>query len=62
MYCSSDAVRVISWRRVWWEGHGAGIGDKASPYGVLVAKPEERDHSEHLDISGGILFKWIFKT
>jgi hypothetical protein len=29
------------------------MGLVSGTYGVLVAKPEERDHSEHLDISGG---------
>jgi hypothetical protein len=37
-------IRIIKSRRMRWEGHVARIGEKRNAYGLLVGKPEERDH------------------
>jgi len=40
LYCSSNIVRVIKWRRMRWVGHVAHMGDEWGVYRVLVGKPE----------------------
>ena len=42
MYCSSNIVRVIKWRRMRWAGHVARMGEERGVYRVLVGKPEGR--------------------
>jgi hypothetical protein len=34
-------------------------GEKRNVYGILVGKPEERDHYEDLDIGWRIILTWI---
>ena len=42
LYCSPNIVRVIKWRRMWWTGHVARMGEERGVYRVLVGKPEGR--------------------
>jgi hypothetical protein len=36
-------MRMIT-SRMRWAGHVAHMGEKRNVYGILVGKPEERDH------------------
>jgi hypothetical protein len=38
------------------------MGERRIAYRVLVAKPEERDHSENRGVDGRIILIWIYKT
>jgi hypothetical protein len=42
LYSSPNVVRVIKSRRIRWEGHIVGMGEKRAVYRVLVKKPEGR--------------------
>jgi len=39
LYCSSNIVRVIKWRRMRWVGHVARMGEERGVYRILVGKP-----------------------
>jgi len=39
LYCSTNIVRVIEWRRMRWVGHVACMGERRDVYRVLVGKP-----------------------
>jgi len=39
LYCSTNIVRVIEWRRMRWVGHVAYMGERRDVYRVLVGKP-----------------------
>ena len=40
MYFSLNIIRVIKARRMGWERHVAGIGEKKNAYTILEADPE----------------------
>jgi len=40
LYCSTNIVWVIKWRRMRWVGHVARMGEERAVYRVLVRKPE----------------------
>ena len=40
LYCSSNIVWVIKWRRMRWAAHVARMGEERGVYRVLVGKPE----------------------
>ena len=42
LYCSSNIVRVINWRRMKWTGHVARMGERRGLYSVLVGRPEKK--------------------
>ena len=42
LYCSTNIVWVIKWRRMRWAGHVACVGEEGEVYRVLVGKPEGR--------------------
>jgi hypothetical protein len=42
MYSSSNIVRVIKSRRMWWAGHVASMEEGRGVYRVLVGKSEGR--------------------
>jgi hypothetical protein len=43
--------------RMRWAGYAALIEEKRNACSVLVGKPEERDHSEDLNIGGRVILK-----
>jgi len=38
----------------------ARVGDRNGAYRVLVGRPENKRHLEHLDVDGFTILKWIF--
>jgi hypothetical protein len=40
LYSSTDIIRVITSRRMKWEGHVARMGKMRNSYNILVGKPE----------------------
>ena len=40
LYCSTNIVRVIKWRRMRWAGHVALMGEERGVHRVLVGKLE----------------------
>jgi hypothetical protein len=40
LYCSPNIVRMITSRRMRWEGHVARMAERRGVYGVLVGKHE----------------------
>ena len=40
MYCSSNIIWMIRWRRMRWAGIVASIGEGIGVYRILVGKPE----------------------
>jgi len=42
LYCSSNIVRVIKWRRMRWAGHVARMGEERAVYRFLMVKPQGR--------------------
>jgi hypothetical protein len=43
-----------------WAGHVVRTGGRRGGYGVLVGKPERKNHFEDLGIDGRIILKLIF--
>jgi len=54
-------VWVIKSRRMSWEGHVACMGERRGVYGVLVGKPEGREHLGDTGVDGRIILRWIFR-
>jgi hypothetical protein len=50
LYCSSDIIQVIKWRRMGWAGHVARMGERRGEYGDLVWR---RDGKSLLGRHGG---------
>jgi len=44
-----------------WAGHVAHMRERRGVYGVLVEKPEVRDHLGDPGIGGRIILRWIFR-
>ena len=42
-------------------GHIARIGERRGVYGILVGKPERKNHFEDPGVDGRIILRWIFK-
>jgi hypothetical protein len=42
LYISPNIIRVIKWRKMWWAGHVAHIGEIRDVYTVLDGKPKEQ--------------------
>ena len=61
LYSSPNIVWVIKLRRLRWTGHVAHMGERRGEYGILVGKPEERDHLEDPGIDRRIILRCIFR-
>jgi len=61
LYCSSNIVRVIKWRRVRWAGHVARMVEQRRVYRVLVGKPEGKRPLGDLGVDGWIILGWIYR-
>ena len=59
LYSSSNIVRVIKSRRMRWAGYVARIWERKGVYGVLVGKPEGKDHLGDPGVDGRIILRWI---
>jgi hypothetical protein len=44
LYSSPSIIRIIKSRRMRWAGHVARMGEKKNAYGLLVGKPEGKNH------------------
>jgi hypothetical protein len=44
LYSSPSIIRIIKSRRMRWAGHEARMGEKKNAYGLLVGKPEGKNH------------------
>jgi hypothetical protein len=42
LYSSENIIRVIKTRAMRWSGHVARVGNRRSPYRILVGKPERK--------------------
>jgi hypothetical protein len=60
LYSSPNVIRLIKSRRMRGTGHVANMGERRGAHGVLVGKPEGKNHLEDLDLDGEIILKWIF--
>jgi len=61
LYFSPNFVRVIKSKIMRWEGNVARMREGRGVYGVLVRKPEERDHLEDPGIDWRLILRWIFR-
>jgi hypothetical protein len=52
LYSPPDIIRQIKSRRMRWAGHVARMGEGRIVYGVLVGKPEGKDHLEDQGVDG----------
>jgi hypothetical protein len=59
LYTSPNIIKVIKSRRVSWAQYVARMGEMRNAYGILVGKPEGRDHSEYIDIEGRKILEWM---
>jgi len=55
LYSSPNIVRVIKSRRMRWAEHVARMGEERDVCGVLVGKPEGRNHWGDLGVDGWII-------
>jgi hypothetical protein len=60
-FCLSPDIRQIKSRRMRWVGHVARMGEGRNVYGVLVGKPEGKDHLEDLGVDGRMGSKWTLR-
>jgi hypothetical protein len=44
LYSSPNILRMIHSRRMRWAGHVARMGETRNAYGILVGKPEGKNH------------------
>ena len=58
LYSSRNIVRVIKSRRMRWAGHVARMGEERVLYGVLVGKPEGKNHWGDLGVDGWIILNF----
>jgi hypothetical protein len=52
LYLSPDIIRQMKSRRMRWAGHVARMGEGRNVYGVLVGKPEGKDHLKDQGVDG----------
>jgi len=55
LYCSPDILRVMTSRRMRWEGHVAWMGQRRGVYRVLVGNPEGKSPLGDLGVDGRII-------
>jgi len=55
LYCSPDILRVMTSRRMRWEGHVARMGQRRGVYRVLVGNPEGKSPLGDLGVDGRII-------
>ena len=60
LYSSPNIVRMIKSRRMRWAGHVARMGRRGL-YGVLMGKPEGKNHLEDPSVDGRVILRWIFR-
>ena len=60
LYSVRNIVRVVKSRRMRWAGHVARMGEGRGVHGVLMGKPEGKNHWGDLDVDGRIILRWIF--
>jgi hypothetical protein len=62
MYCSPNIVRVITSRRMRWEGHVARMGEGREVFaGFWLGGPKGKNHWEDLGIGGRIALRWTLR-
>jgi hypothetical protein len=54
LYSSPDIIRQIKSRRMRWAGHVARMGEGNKVHGVLVGKPEGKNHLEDQCVDGRV--------
>jgi hypothetical protein len=52
-------IRQIKSRQMRWDGHVARMREERKVYGVLVGKPEGKNHLEKQGVDGGMRSEWI---
>jgi hypothetical protein len=57
LYSSPSIIRMIMSRRMRWEGHVAGMGEKRNAYRILVGKVRRKDKQ----VGGWIILSWILE-
>jgi hypothetical protein len=58
LFSSPNIVRVIKSRTMRWAGHVARRGEGRDVYGVLVGRPEVKNHLEDPGVDGRITLRW----
>ena len=56
LYCARN-IRIIRSRGMGWAGHVAHMGLRKGTYRILVARPEENNHVDHLDLKRKTMLK-----
>lgn len=58
--CSSNIIRVTTWRRMRWAKLTGRRGEKKNPHMILVEKPEgKRPLEKDVEVDEILLLKWI---
>jgi hypothetical protein len=59
LYSSPNILRMIKARKMKLVGHAALMGEMRNEYKICLQSLKGRDHSEHLDVDGKMILKWI---
>jgi hypothetical protein len=60
LYCSTNIIRAIEWRRIGWACHVGCLEDRGL-YRVWWGCVREKDHLEEPGVDGRIILRCIFR-
>jgi hypothetical protein len=61
LYSPTNIICAIKSRKMRWTDHVSSMGERRGAHGILVEKPEGKNHLEDLDVDGKIILKYILR-